>query len=102
MPTGNTCPQGTYLNGNTCTPFQPCTNGRVWNTTVSQCICPSGSFWNGNICVQCLDGQIHQVNVGCTCPQGTFLNNGSCSPLQVNQCASVPNSIWNGRSCVCN
>ena len=102
VPTGNTCPSGTYNNRGTCTPFQPCTSGRIWNSTVSQCVCPSSSFWNGNICVQCLNGQVYEVNSGCNCPQGTFLKDNACVPIPVNQCASVPNSIWNGKSCVCN
>ena len=53
-------------------------------------------------CVQCSGGQVYQVNVGCVCPTGTFLNNGQCSSIPVNQCASLPNSIWNGNACVCN
>lgn len=77
-------------------------NGKIWNSTVSQCVCAQGTFWNGNICLQCSSGQSYQINSGCFCPKGTFLNNGSCSPIQVNQCASVTNSIWDGKACVCN
>ena len=98
----NNCPSGSYYNGGQCTPFQPCTSGRVWNATFSQCVCPKGTFWNGNVCNQCSNGQSYQINSGCFCPKGTFLNQGSCAPVQVNQCASIANSIWNGNACVCN
>lgn len=83
-------------------PVQPCTNGKVWNSTVSQCVCSSNTFWNGNICIQCSGGQTYKANVGCFCPTGTFYDGSKCSSVPINQCASIINSIWNGKSCVCN
>jgi hypothetical protein len=96
------CPSGSYFNGESCIPFQPCTKGRVWNSTVSQCVCPQGTYWNGDMCLQCHSGQSYQINSGCFCPTGTFLSNSSCSAVRVDQCASIGNSIWNGKACVCN
>ncbi len=26
-------------------------NGKIWNSTVIQCVCLKESFWNGNICM---------------------------------------------------
>lgn len=97
----DTCPDGSYFNGESCRPFQPCSQGRVWNSTVSQCVCPSGTYWNGNICLQCHSGQSYQINSGCFCPSGTFLVNSSCSIIPVDKCASILNSVWNGKACVC-
>lgn len=101
-PVGNNCPTGTYYNGAQCIPYQACTNGQVWNATVTQCVCPTGTYWNGNICIQCSGGQIYQANAGCFCPNGTFYDGSRCNAVPINQCANVSNSMWSGSSCVCN
>lgn len=101
-PDGTNCPSGTYYNGGQCIPLQPCTNGRIWNSTVSQCVCSINTFWNGNICIQCNGGQIYITNIGCSCATGTFFNGSNCNSVPVNQCASIPSSIWDGNKCICN
>jgi hypothetical protein len=47
VPISNTCPPGSYYNGVKCIPYQSCTQGKVWNETLSQCICPFNAFFNG-------------------------------------------------------
>lgn len=101
-PNGGKCPSGTYLSGSQCVPLQPCSNGRIWNSTVTQCVCPQSTFWNGNLCMQCSGGQVFLVNVGCCCSTGTFFNGTNCNSVPINQCALIVSSIWNGNSCVCN
>lgn len=53
VPITNTCPSGSYFSTGKCIPYQNCTSGKVWNTTLSQCVCSSNSFFNGLTCVQC-------------------------------------------------
>lgn len=102
VPTSNNCPSGTYLQGSQCIPLKPCSNGRIWNSTVTQCVCPLNTYWNGNLCIQCPGGQIYLPNMGCSCPSGTFYDGAKCSPVPINRCASIASSVWDGKSCVCN
>lgn len=98
---GNNCPETTYYSNGQCIPIQPCTSGKIWNSTVIQCVCPKDTFWNGNLCMQCSGGQIYKTNCGCICPSGTFFEGNRCTSVPVNKCASIISSVWDGNSCVC-
>lgn len=96
----SSCTAMQYYNGSACVDAS-CSNGKVWNISLVQCICPFGTYWNGNTCISCPTGQIYTSN-GCSCLTGYFLVDGTCYSLQQIYCQLVPNSQWDGVSCVCN
>lgn len=100
VPTGNVCPTGTYFNGQSCQPYTPCTNGRIWSSQLVQCICPQNSFWNGKNCISCGNGQIYD-GTGCYCPIGLIYNGSQCVPISYPQCQSLSNAQWDGSKCIC-
>jgi len=61
----NSCPDGTNLVHNVCTPV----------------VCPVGTLFNGN-CITCPTGTILNMNNGqCqSCPPGQYILNGNCVP----------------------
>ena len=66
-----TCGINQYYNGSACI-NSTCSGGKIWNTTLVQCVCPLNSYWNGASCTSCPLGQTN-AGAGCNCQTGYFL-----------------------------
>ena len=98
---GANCPFGTFKSGQSCQPYNKCSDGQIWNTDMLQCVCPENTGWNGVQCVTCGGGQIWDLYEGCKCGKGYFFKGDKCELADRSRCLNIPNANWNVQENLC-